>query len=161
MPAAAYPHPIWSTSTRYPTMKSSKHFFRGQQQPLQPPFVLSETSFFLSSIDTPFDMATGNENNEQLALQQMWDEDFQQFILNSELPMTQQSPAGLTPMVPNPPSAPAFSDGRMAVSIYPPLPSRNYPQMTDNVLPSNEFPPQPADLSMQAVPAYGTNFGYQ
>jgi hypothetical protein len=159
MPAAAYLHPRRSTSTTNPTMKNSKHFYQGQQQFVQPPLFLSETSIFLTSIDTPYDMA--DENNDQLALQQMfWDEEFQQFLVNSDLQQTSRPPVNVTPQVPNPPSAPVFSDGRMAVSIYPPLPYRQYPT-TSNVLPSNSLPAQSAAPLMQPVSTYGASLGYQ
>ena len=102
-----------------------------------------KSSILVILVSRPFDMST--EDGEQLAPEQvLWDEGFQRNILNAGWPTT-LSPSAMTTHTPDAPITPVFTDGRMAVSVFPPLPSPEYPPMTSHLLPST-------DLSGHTIP---------
>ena len=91
------------------------------------------------------------EEDEQLALgHTLWDERFQRNIINADWPATLPPPV-TTPSTPDVPITPVFTDGRTAVSVFPPRPSHEYPPMTSHVLPSNDRSVQPAAPSVETI----------
>lgn len=158
MSAAAYLRTTRSISVTTPTMKSTRSCSQGQQQPARSPVTVSETSFFLTTIDTLYGMA--DEDDNQRAFNQMvWDEYFQQDFVDSEWQASQ--PALSVTQDLDPPSVPDFMDGRMAVTMHPPMPYRPYAPLSDEGIHSNDPLAQSASPSMQANTTYSMALAYQ
>ena len=102
------------------------------------------------------------EDDDQLAPEQaFWDEGFRRNIFNAEWPTT-VLPSAATPYPPNAPMTPEFTDGRMAVSVFPPFPAQENPPMTSYLVPSNDpMTAQCAVVSASLMSAHDTALRFQ
>lgn len=90
-----------------------------------------------------------------------WDEELQRNILNAEWPTT-VPPSIATPYTSIVPFTPGMIDERIAVPVFPTLPSPEYPPMTSHLLPSNDpSTSHPSAASAMPISAHDTALRFQ